>query len=358
MGSSNYLGLNMHPKVIQAGKEALKKYGSGAVGSPLHTGSYDLHRKLEDKIAEFEGMEDTMLFPSGYTANLGAISALVKKGNAVVVDRDAHASILDGCLLSGGTLRTFKHSDMNNLEYLLNNIQNKYEGILIVVDGVYSSAGDIAPVPELLELSRKYGAKLLVDDAHGTGVMGKNGCGTLDHFGLKGQVNFVVGTLSKTLSGVGGFISSSKETINYLRHYSRSAFFSASIPPVVVSSVLAALEVMEEEPERHKNLIDNINYFKENLNSMGFDTMNSESALVPILVGDDLLAKKMSKKIYDAGIYISVFPYPSVPKGKERLRISILSTHTKDNLNQALDTFYRAAKELSFFDREKNILAS
>lgn len=352
MGSSNYLGLNTHPKVIEAAENALRKYGSGSVGSPLHTGSYEIHRELEQRLAEFENCEDAMLFPSGYSTNLGCISALVKKEDVVIVDRSAHASILDGCLLSGGTLRTFKHSNMESLERLLGQVQDKYEGKLIIVDGVYSSEGDIAPLPEIFRLAGKYGAEVIVDDAHGTGVTGTNGRGTLDHFNLKGEARIVIGTLSKALAGVGGFVTSDRKVINYLRHYARSAFFSASLPPVIVASVIASLDVIESEPERHKQLMDNVRYFKTSMDEMGFDTMNSQSALVPVLVGEDLLLKKFSKRLFEEGVYLSAFPYPAVPKGRERLRVSILSVHTRDDLDQALDIFYRVGKELSYFDRE------
>lgn len=352
MGSSNYLGLNTHPRVIEAAQKALRKYGSGSVGSPLHTGSYDIHRKLEERLAEFENCEDAMIFPSGYSTNLGCISALVKKDDVVIVDRAAHASILDGCLLSGGTLRTFKHSNMESLERLLNQVKGKYEGKLIIVDGVYSSEGDIAPLPDIFRLAGQYGAEVIVDDAHGTGVTGKNGRGTLDHFNLKGESRIVIGTLSKALAGVGGFVTSDEKVINYIRHYARSAFFSASLPPVIISSVLASLDVLESEPERHQQLVENIRYFKSNLDDMGFDTMNSQSALVPVLVGEDLLLKKFSKRLFEEGLYLSAFPYPAVPKGRERLRTSILSIHTRDDLDQALEIFYRVGKELSFFERK------
>lgn len=354
MGSSNYLGLNTHPKVIEAAQSALKKYGSGSVGSPLHTGSYDIHRKLEERLAAFENCEDAMIFPSGYSTNLGCISSLVKKDDVVIVDRSAHASILDGCLLSGGTLRTFKHSNMESLERLLQQVQDKYEGKLIIIDGVYSSEGDIAPLPEIFSLAEKYKAEVIVDDAHGTGVTGRNGRGTLDHFDLKGRARIIIGTLSKTLAGVGGFVTSDKKVINYMRHYARSAFFSASLPPVIVSSVIASLDVLENEPERHRQLVDNINYFKSGLDDMGFNTMNSQSALIPVHVGEDLLLKKFSKRLFEEGIYLSAFPYPAVPKGRERLRVSILSIHTREDLDQALEIFYKIGTELSFFERRES----
>jgi glycine C-acetyltransferase len=340
--------------VIEAAKKAIKKYGTGSVGSPLHTGSYDLHRTLENKLAELKGCEDSMTFSSGYAANIGTISALVRKDDLAIIDRLSHASIIDGCILSGSSFRTFKHSDMQSLRQVLENTEEKYNGKLVIVDGVYSTEGDIAPLPDIVEVAREYNAKVMVDDAHATGVIGEKGKGTVGHFNMKGQVDIVIGTLSKALGGVGGFTASSKEVINYLRHYARSAFFSASLPPVIVASVLAAIEVMENEPERHQTLWKNINYMKENLKAIGFNILDSQSALIPVIIGDDLLAKKMSKRIFEEGVYLSVFPYPSVPKGQERLRISIMATHTNEDLDRSLEIFAKVGKEYDILNRKNS----
>jgi glycine C-acetyltransferase len=350
MGSSNYLGLNTHPKVIEAGKKALKKYGTGPVGSPMHTGSFDIHRALENKLAEMKGCEDAMTFSSGYTANIGCISGLVRKGDLAIIDRLSHASVVDGCVFSGSPFRTFRHSDMQSLRQVLEDSKGKYNGKLIIVDGVYSTEGDIPPLPDITEVAKEYGARVMVDDAHATGVVGEGGMGTVHHFNMEGKVDIVMGTLSKALGGVGGFITSSKEVINYLRHYARSAFFSATIPPAIAASVLAAIEVMESEPERHQTLWRNINYMKENLKALGFNILNPQSALIFIIIGDDLLAKKMSKRIFEEGVYLSVFPYPSVPIGQERFRLSMSATHTIEDLDRALEIFEKVGKEFGVLD--------
>lgn len=352
MGNSNYLGLASHPKVIEAAKKALQKYGSGPVGSPLHTGSYEVHRMLEHKIAQMKGCEDAMTFSSGYSANVGSISALVRKGDCTIIDRLSHASIIDGCMLSGSTFRTFKHSDMGSLRRVLEDSNGKNNGKLIIVDGVYSTEGDLAPLPDIVEVAREYDAKIMVDDAHGTGVVGDNGKGTVNHFKMEGQVDVVMGTFSKTLAGVGGFVASSNEVINYLRHYARSAFFSASIPPSVAASVLAAIEVMESEPERHENLWKNINYMKHNLKALGYNVPDTQSALVPVVIGNDLLVKQTSKRIFEEGVYLSVFPYPAVPRGQERLRLSIIATHTNEDLDRTLEIFEKVGKEFEILDRD------
>jgi len=353
MGNSNYLGLASHPKVIEAAKKAIQKYGSGPVGSPLHTGSYEVHKMLESKLAEMKGCEDAMTFSSGYSANLGCISTLVRKGDCAVIDRLSHASIIDGCALSSGAFRTFKHSDMESLRRVLDDSDKKYNGKLIIVDGVYSTGGDIAPIPDIVEVAREYNAKVMVDDAHATGVVGHMGKGTINHFGMDGKVDIIMGTLSKALAGVGGFVTSTNEVINYLRHYARSAFFSASIPPSVAASVLTAIELMETEPERHENLWKNINYIKDNLKALGFRLADTQSALISIIVGDDLLAKKMSKRIFEEGVYISVFPYPAVPRGQERLRLSIIATHTQKDLDRALEIFEKVGKEFHILDQHE-----
>ncbi len=353
MGNSNYLGLTTHPKVIGAAKKAIKRYGTGPVGSPLHTGSYDIHRTLEEKLAEMKGCEDAMTFSSGYAANVGCISALVRRKDIAIIDKLSHASIIDGCALSGCSFRTFKHSDTQSLRQILEKSKGKYDGRLVVVDGVYSTGGDIAPLPDIVKVAREYGARVMVDDAHSTGVVGERGKGTVNHFNMEGKIDMVMGTLSKALGGVGGFITASREVVNYLRHYSRSAFFSASIPPAVAASVLAAIEVMENEPERHQTLWRNINYMKENLKALGFNILDSQSALIPIIIGDDLLAQKMGKRIFEEGVYLSVFPYPAVPRGQERLRLSIMATHTRKDLDRALEIFEKVGNEFGILDPDK-----
>src|SRR5579885_207304 len=357
MGSGNYLGLTTHPKVIEAACKAIKKYGTGSVGSPLHTGSYDIHKALENKLAEMKGCEDAMTFPSGYATNVGCISALVRKGDVAIIDKLSHASIIDGCALSGGTLRVFRHSDIQRLRQVLEDSKEKYGGKLIIVDSVFSTEGDIAPLPDIVEVARQYSAKVIIDDAHATGVIGEKGKGAVSHFNMDGKIDIVMGTLSKALGGIGGFIASSKEVINYVRHYGRSAFFSAALPPPIVAAVLAAIEVIESEPERIQTLWKNVNYMKECLKNLGFKILDSQSAIIPIIIGDDLLAKKMNKRIFEEGVYLSVFPYPSVPRGQERLRLTIMATHTKEDLDTTLEVLEKVGREFDILRRESAIFS-
>ncbi|HSG32368.1 MAG TPA: aminotransferase class I/II-fold pyridoxal phosphate-dependent enzyme, partial [Thermodesulfobacteriota bacterium] len=355
----NYLGLSYHPEVIKAGEKALKKYGGSSVGAPMHTGTYDVHVKLEKKLAEIKGCEEIMLFPSGYTANLGVISGLIMKDDVAILDRLAHRSILDGVALSGATMRTFRHSDMNDLQRVLKSCESKYNGKVIIVDGVYSTEGDICPLPEIVELGKKYDAKVMVDDAHAMGIIGENGRGTISHFGMEGEVDIVVGTMSKALGCVGGFVGASKEVINYLRHYGRSSVFSCNLPPQVAASALKSIEIMENEPEKIETLMKNVNYVREKLEALGFNLLDFYSAIVVVIIGNDVIGKKMAAKILEEGIYLSYFPYPAVPVGKERLRLTVMSTHTKEDLDKTIEILERVGKEYGVIDEnsatDKNI---
>jgi glycine C-acetyltransferase len=351
MGSCNYLGLSTHPKVLKATEEAIKKYGTGSEGAALLTGSYDIHRALEFKLARMKDCEDAVVFPTGYGANSGSISALVRKGDIAVIDRLAHASIIDGCMLSDGSFRTFKHSNIESLKRVLENVKDEYNGKLIVIDGVYSMDGDIAPLPHIIEIANQYGARVMVDEAHATGVIGERGRGTPSHFKVEGKVDIVMGTLSKALGSVGGFVASSKEVVNYLRYYARSGFFSINLPPAVAAAALAAIEVMESEPELHKNLWRNTKYMKENLRLLGFNIGNTESAIIPIIIGDNLTLRKMTKRIYEEGVYLNAIPYPAVPKGHERFRLSLMATHTKDDLDETLEIIEKVGREFGIIKK-------
>ena len=346
MGSNNYLGITSHPKVVKIALENLQKYGAGAGSVPLLAGTYDIHSQLEKKLAEVKGCEDAIIFPSGYVTNLGCIQALVKNDDLAVIDRLAHASIIDGCMLSMGKFRTFKHSDVDSLEGVLKRNQTNFNGKLVVIDGVYSMDGDIAPLRQITEVAHHYGAKVMVDEAHATGVIGDRGRGTPNYFKMKpGDVDIVMGTLSKSLGGIGGFIASTKEVVNYLRYYTRSFFFSSNFPPSVAASVLAAIEVMETDEQLHRNLWRNIKYMRENLKALGFVTGPSETAVIPVLIGDELKQKKMSRRLHEEGLYVNAIPHPAVPKGQERFRFSIMATHTMDDMNEALDIIGRLGKE-------------
>ena len=352
MGSNNYLGLTSHPRVMKIAKENIDKYGAGAGSVPLLAGSFDIHRRLEMKLAELKGAEDAIIFPSGYVTNLGCIQALVKNEDLAVIDRLAHASIIDGCMLSSGTFRTFKHSDVRSLENVLKRNRDNFKGRIVIVDGVYSMDGDIAPLRQIAETAHRYGAKVMVDEAHATGVIGDRGKGTPSHFKMKpGEIDIVMGTLSKSLGGVGGFIASTKEVVSYLRYYTRSFFFSSNFPPSVAASVLAAIEVMETDKSLHENLWKNIKYMKENLKSMGFNTGLTESAIIPVMTGDELTQKKMSRRFHEEGIYVNAIPHPAVPKGQERFRFSVMATHTREDIDKTLEVVEKLGREFGIIDR-------
>lgn len=357
MGSNNYLGLSAHPAVVKAAKEAIAQYGVGAGSVSLLAGTFDLHKKLEKKLAELKGTEDAIIFPSGYSTNVGCLSAILRDRDLVVLDRLAHASIIDGSMLSNSKLRTFKHSNMKSLNDIMNRNKDIEGTKLIAVDGVYSMDGDIAPLPEIVKIAREHNAMVMVDDAHATGVIGKMGKGTASHYDLDGQVDIIVGTLSKAIGQLGGFVASSREIVNYMRYFARSYFFSTSLPPVVVASVLASLEVMEKEPHLHTQLWNNITYFKDILVSLGFDIVeNTQSAIIPVIVGDETLLKKMSARLHEEGIYVNPVPYPAVPRDKTRFRISIMATHTREDLDTTLEVFEKVGREFGIIGTKKSII--
>jgi glycine C-acetyltransferase len=346
MGSNNYLGLTSHPEVKKKAQEIINKYGVGAGSVPLLAGTFDIHRKLELKLAELKGCEDAIIFPSGYVTNLGCIQALVRNQDVAIIDRLAHASIIDGCLISSGTFRTFKHSDVESLENTLKRAEGNYQGKIVIVDGVYSMGGDIPPLRQITDIAHRYGAKIMVDEAHATGVIGERGKGTPSYFKMKpGEIDIVMGTLSKSLGGVGGFIASTREVVNYLRYYTRSFFFSSNFPPSVAASVIAAIDIMDKDESLHKNLWANTKYFKESLKSLGFNTAHTESAIIPVMIGDELTQKKMSRRMHEEGIYVNAIPHPAVPKGQERFRFSIMATHTREDLDRTLEVTEKLGRE-------------
>ncbi|HOW27516.1 MAG TPA: aminotransferase class I/II-fold pyridoxal phosphate-dependent enzyme [Elusimicrobiota bacterium] len=347
MGSNNYLGLSTHPKVIEAGQKALAKYGSGLCGAPHMNGLCDLVRELEVRLARLKSCEDAMVFSTGYSANVGSVSALIRSKDVALMDRWDHASIIDGCRLSGGNFRAFRHNDMGHLETLLQRCRHKFMGKLVVVDGVFSMDGDLAPLPEIVRLARLYGARVLVDDAHATGVLGSHGGGTTDHFHLEGQVDLVMGTFSKSLGCTGGFVAGNKEAVHYIRYYARSYMFSAGITPAVVATALAALQVMEEEPERRKQLWENTRYLHDNLKAMGYTVFPSppESAILIITIGDNVKLRQMSREIHEGGVFVNAVPYPAVPLEKCCFRFSVMATHTRDDLDRTLDVMRKAGLE-------------
>jgi 8-amino-7-oxononanoate synthase len=341
-GSNNYLGLTTHPKVRQAAMEAIDRYGTSCTGSRFLNGTLALHHELDRRLADFIGKEAALCFSTGYQTNLGTISALVGKGDVVITDKDDHASIIDGCLLSLGTMKRFRHNDMDHLKSLLENSQDA-KGILVVVDGVYSMGGDIAPLPELVELCTRYGARLMVDDAHSLGVLA-GGHGTGAHFGLTDEVDLIMGTFSKSFASLGGVIAGDKDVIYYIQHYARSMIFSASMPASNVAAVLAALDVIESEPEWVERLWWNGRYMLNGFKSLGYDTGPSETPIIPIIIGDEFRTIGLWMGLFEEGVYTNPVLSPGVASGSERLRTSYMATHTQEHLDQVLRGFEEVGK--------------
>ncbi|RME88048.1 MAG: aminotransferase class I/II-fold pyridoxal phosphate-dependent enzyme [Candidatus Hydrogenedentota bacterium] len=346
IGSNSYLGLNVHPRVVNAAKKALEHYGVGAGSPPHFSGYYDVHRELEQNLAWLKGAEEAMIYPSGYSTNVGIISCLTGPKDIVIIDRLAHASIIDGCLLSGAKIMTFKHNDMNSLERVLKQTEHKKDGDrLVIVEGVYSMDGDIAPLDVIYDLVKKYGAKLMVDEAHATGVIGKTGKGSPEHFDLEGKIDLVMGTFSKSLGGLGGFVAAKKEVITYLRYYSRAYFFAASPTPMQVAAQNEAVNVLREEPEWNKKLWDNIHYFHGRLKEEGFDIENAQTAITPIVIGDTVKTREVTKFMHENNVFVNPVPYPAVPRKKDRLRLSLSALHEKEDLDLILDLLKEADKK-------------
>jgi glycine C-acetyltransferase len=338
LASNNYLGLNSRVEVADAAVAALRKYGTGMGGAPILNGTYDLLRELERRLARFERREAALVFTTGYQTNVGTISALMRPKDIVLIDRLSHASIVDGCRLAGCKFRSFKHNDMANLELVLKSSDQKYCGKLIVMDGVFSMDGDIAPLPEIIRLAQKYGARVMVDEAHGSGVLGPTGRGAVEHFGLEDKVDIVMGTFSKTFGSTGGYIAGSEEVVSYVRHYARAYLFSASPTPSSVATVLAALDIVENEPQLRERLWDNVRYFHAGLKRLGFTVFpdQPESAVMVVVVGDDVKLRLASRAIHEAGVFLSSVIYPAVGKNQSRFRISLTAIHTRDDLDKAL----------------------
>ena len=345
LGSNSYLGLTVHPKVKEAAIKAIEKYGTGCAGSRFLNGTLDIHEELEERLAAFVNKEDALLFSTGFQANLGAISGLVGKGEYVILDKSDHASIVDGSRLSYGTVKRFLHNDMESLEKVLSSIELD-AGKLIVVDGVYSMDGDIANLPEMVKLKKKYNARLMVDDAHAFGVIGKNGRGTANHFGLDDEVDIIMGTFSKSFASLGGFVASDKEVIDYLRHFARSVIFSASITPASTAAVLAALDIMENEPELIDKLWANTERMRKGVVEMGYDIGTSCTPIIPLVVGDNETVLKMRRMLFDEGLFVNPVLSPAVPPNRALIRLSLMATHTFEQIDFALDKLYKVGKAL------------
>lgn len=343
-GSNNYLGLTTHPEVKEAAIKAVEKFGTSCTGSRFLNGTLELHEQLEDELAAFVGKEKALVFSTGMQTNLGAISALVGRGDYVILDREDHASIVDGARLGWGDLKRFRHNDMADLENILSKLPTG-KGKLIVVDGLYSMEGDIAPLPDLLPVAKKYGAKVMVDDAHALGTLGQ-GRGTAAHFGLVDDVDLIMSTFSKSLASIGGFIAGDEPVIHYIKHHARSLIFSASIPAANAAASLAALKLIRENP----GLVDRVNQVadavRNGLNAMGFDTGNSNTPIVPVIVGDDLRTIGLWKTLFEGGIFVNPVISPAVQPGRQLLRTSYMASHTDDQVDRILDAFEKAGKQL------------
>ena len=344
LGSNNYLGLTHHPKVLEAASRALHRYGSGCTGSRFLNGTLDLHQQLEDALAEFLGKEACLVFSTGYSANLGLISGLVGRGEVVYLDKLDHASIVDGAKMSYGETERFNHGDLPNLERKMQRRPN--QASMIVVDGVYSMEGNIADLPGLVRVARKYGAALAVDDAHSLGVLGPNGDGTAAHFGMTEEVDIIGGTFSKSLASIGGFIAASDSVIHFLKHHSRPLIFTASLPPANTAGVLAALEVLQAEPERRESLWANTRRLHEGFRSLGFDIGPTVTPIVPVLIGPLDKTFVMWRRLYDAGVFTNPVAPPAVPPSQCRLRTSVMATHTFDQIDFCLEAFATIGREL------------
>ena len=343
-GSNNYLGLTTHPKVREAAIEAIKVYGTSCTGSRFLNGTLTMHEQLEAELADWVGKPASLVFSTGYQTNLGTITALVGRGDYTILDKDDHASIVDGAQMAYGDMKRYRHNDLGDLERVLKLLPEN-AGKLVVVDGLFSMEGDIAPLPEILPIVKKYGARLMVDDAHAIGVLG-GGRGTSAHFGVTDEVDLIMSTFSKSFASLGGFIAGDHDIIAYIKHHGRSMIFSASIPPSNAAAALAALEIMRDQPELVQRVNDNAAYMRRELNLLGYNTGQSCTPVVPIIIGEDQVCFFVWKTLFDAGVFVNPVISPAVPRGRALLRTSYMATHTVDQMNQALEVYAAVGKEV------------
>ena len=344
-GSNSYLGLTNHPKIKEAAKKAIDKYGTGCAGSRFLNGTLDLHIKLEERLADLVGKEGALCYSTGFQVNLGVVSVLTGRQDHVLLDVLDHASIIEGSRLSFSKVLKFKHNDMHALEGKLKHCTPDSLK-LVVVDGIFSMEGDIIKLPELVKLADKYNATIMVDDAHSLGVLGKNGTGTANHFGLTDKVDLIMGTFSKSLASLGGFIASDKDTINFIKHNSRTLIFSASMTPASAASVLAAIDIMVSEPERIQHLWDITHYALKGFKEMGFDTGKSETPIIPLFIRDDVKSLMLTQKLLAEGIFVNPVVSPAVPKEDCLIRYSLMATHTKEQVEESIEKITKVAKAL------------
>jgi glycine C-acetyltransferase len=346
LASNNYLGLATHPKLCAAAIEAVKKYGAGSGAVRTISGTMTLHMQLEERIAAFKNVEACVVFQSGFAANAGTVSAILGPEDHIVSDELNHASIIDGCRLSRAKIHVFPHKNVGAAEKILAELKGAPGRKLLISDGVFSMDGDIGALPGLVDAAEKHDAIMMVDDAHSSGVLGREGRGTIDHFGLHGRVHIQVGTLSKAIGVLGGYVCGSRDLIEFLYHRARPFLFSTSHPPAVAAACLAAFDVLEQEPERMRQLWENTRYFKKGLASAGFDTGISETPITPVIVGEAELAHRLSRTLFEEGVLATGIGFPTVPKGRARVRTIVTATHTREELDRALEVFERVGKKL------------
>ncbi len=338
LGSNSYLGLTNHPRVKEAAVRAINKYGTGCAGSRFLNGTLDLHLELEEEISTFVGKESALLFSTGFQTNLGIIATLVGKGDYVVADKSDHASIVEGCRLALGKTKRYRHNSLDDLRHVIGKIPHD-AGVMIVVDGMYSMEGDLAPLPQICSIAREFGARVMVDDAHGLGVMGMDGAGTPQHFGVTHEVDIIMGTFSKSLASLGGFAASSREVIEYLKHAARTIIFSASISPPNAAAALEALRILKEEPERREQLWRVTYHLQDGLRSLGFYIGNTQTPVIPVYIGDPLKTFQMCMALHEEGVFVNPVVPPGVAPGQSLLRVSCMATHTIEQMDFALDKF-------------------
>lgn len=345
IGSNNYLGLTQHPKVKEASIKAVEKYGSGCTGSRFLNGTLDIHEELEDELARFMGKEFCLVVSTGFQTNQSIISTVVGKDDTVVIDRGDHASIIDGCRMSFGKAIKYKHNDINDLERIMSSLKDPVK-TLIVVDGVFSMEGDIANLPEIVKVKQKYGCRLMVDDAHGIGVLGAHGRGTAEHFGLEDEVDLIMGTFSKSFASIGGFVVGPEPVISYIKHNARALIFSASPPPAAVATVLAALKIIQAEPERRTRLWEITHRMKSAYQKLGFNTGPSQTPIIPLIIGEDMRTFELWHRLFDSGIFVNPVISPAVPPDGALIRTSYMATHTERELDQVIKVVEQVGRKM------------
>lgn len=359
IGSNNYLGLTTHPKVRAAAIEAIDRFGTSCTGSRFLNGTLAFHLELDRRLAKFSGKEAALVFSTGYQTNVGTISGIIGKGDYVIMDKEAHASVVDGALMARGEMARFAHNDLDSLDRVLQRLPEE-AGKLVIVDGVYSMGGDIAPLPEIVEISKRHGARILLDDAHGIGVLGE-GRGTAAHFGLTDEIDLIMGTFSKSFASIGGFIAGNADVVHFIQHHARSLIFSASLPAPNAAAVLAALDIIENEPEYVHRVMENADYMRAGLRRLGYDIGNSNTAIIPLIIGDDVRTVLAWRALINEGVYTNPVLPPGVPPNKSLLRTSYMATHTREHLDRALEALEIVGENLDLIptkqEREARALA-